>query len=254
MRNNSRRDFIKKTATLSLGALVAPSLISSAFSSTNKHALLLEENNQLFTLPQLEYGYDALEPHIDKLTMEIHHSKHHQGYVNNLNKALESFDKTLLNNDVSLSTIFRNIDKVPQSIRNNAGGHYNHSLFWSLMSPTSGKEPKQMLKSAINKSFSTFTDFKNQFTREALSVFGSGWVWLVINDGKLIITSTPNQDNPLMQTGSIKIKGTPILALDVWEHAYYLKNQNKRAEYIGSWWEVVNWDTCEDIYTLSLEN
>jgi Fe-Mn family superoxide dismutase len=190
-----------------------------------------------FDLPDLPYSYDALEPYIDKMTMEIHHSKHHAAYVTNLNKALEELE----NVPSSIEDILKNISKFKSlTIRNNGGGHYNHSMFWKLMKPKGGGEPKGKLLEAINISFGSFETFKNKFNEAATKVFGSGWAWLIINKDMLEIGITPNQDNPLMDISDFK--GAPILCLDVWEHAYYLKHQNKRADYITNWWNVVNWD------------
>jgi superoxide dismutase, Fe-Mn family len=191
-----------------------------------------------FTLPQLPYAYDALEPHIDARTMEIHHTKHHQAYVNNLNTALEKAPEW---QNKSLDDLMRGINQVPESVRtavrNNGGGHWNHSMFWQLMGPNKGGEPSGKLSTAIKSSFGDFGKFKEQFAAAATSRFGSGWAWLVDDgSGKLSITSTPNQDNPLMEGKKA------ILGLDVWEHAYYLKYQNRRPDYIGAWWNVVNWD------------
>jgi Fe-Mn family superoxide dismutase len=246
---NSRRDFLKKSAALALGTFAASTVINKAFAGTeflkNEAAF---PGNEKYTLLPLPYAYDALEPHIDKLTMEIHYNKHHQAYVNNLNKALETVDSKLLGDLPTLETIFSKIDKLPVAVRNNAGGHYNHSLFWTLMKSNGGGEPKGKLADAIKTNFTSFDEFKKQFTDVAMKRFGSGWAWLVNNNGKLSIGSTANQDNPLMNLGTIEIKGTPILALDVWEHAYYLKNQNLRANYITSWWNVVNWETAEGLF------
>lgn len=251
--NKSRRDFIKKSA-LALAAITVAPAIGKALTTPE----FLEKENALmeggkYTLPALPYAYDALEPHIDKLTMEIHHSKHHQAYVTNLNKALETIDGNILGSPQTLENIFDKVAKLPAALRNNAGGHYNHSLFWQIMSPP-GKigfinEPQATLAEAIKTTFGSFAEFKKQFAEAGMKVFGSGWVWLVkTKEGKLVITSTPNQDNPLMNLDSITIKGKPILALDVWEHAYYLKNQNRRAEYITSWWNLVSWETVEGLY------
>lgn len=187
-----------------------------------------------FELGALPYEYDALEPYIDKLTMEIHHGKHHNAYVNNLNAAVEGTELM----GKSLEELFKNISKHPVAVRNNGGGHFNHSLFWSVMGPNGGK-PEGSLLDAINSAFKSFDEFKTTFNNAAATRFGSGWAWLVVKDGKLSVGSTPNQDNPLMDVSDIK--GTPILGLDVWEHAYYLKYQNRRPEYIGNWWNVVNW-------------
>jgi len=189
-----------------------------------------------FELPKLPYGYDALEPYIDKTTMEIHYTKHHNGYVTKLNDAVAGTD---LENK-SLEEILKNASKHPVGVRNNGGGHYNHSLFWSIMKKDGGGFPKGDLESTINSSFGSFEEFKNKFSNAAATRFGSGWAWLIVKDGKLAITSTANQDNPLMDVA--EEKGTPILGLDVWEHAYYLKYQNRRPEYIDNWWNVINWD------------
>ncbi len=189
-----------------------------------------------FELPKLPYGYDALEPYIDKQTMEIHHTKHHNGYVTKLNGAIEGTELE----GKSLEDILKNVSKHPVAVRNNGGGHYNHSLFWTIMKKGGGGFPKGDLERAINESFGSTEEFKKQFSNAAATRFGSGWAWLIVTDGKFEITSTPNQDNPLMDVADKK--GTPILGLDVWEHAYYLKYQNKRPDYIENWWNVINWD------------
>lgn len=188
-------------------------------------------------LPALPYAFDALEPYIDAQTMQIHHDKHHATYVNNLNAALESADASLRSLDVE--ELLRRIDQVPESIRtavrNNGGGHANHSLFWQIMAPNAGGTPSGEVASAITSTFGSFDRFKETFTKAALGRFGSGWAWLVLKDGKLDVYSTANQDSPLME-GHV-----PLLGLDVWEHAYYLKYQNRRPEYVENWWNVVNW-------------
>jgi len=189
-----------------------------------------------FELPQLSYDYNALEPNIDARTMEIHHTKHHAGYTNNLNNAIK--DSELENK--SIEEILQNISKHSVAVRNNGGGFYNHKLFWEIMSPSGGGEPKGELLNAINKGFGSFAEFKELFNKAAATRFGSGWAWLVNQGGTLVITSSPNQDNPLMDIA--EVKGTPIMGLDVWEHAYYLKYQNKRPEYIDAFWNVVDWD------------
>ncbi len=190
-----------------------------------------------FELPKLDYAYDALEPHIDARTMEIHHSKHHNAYVTNLNKAIEGTDAA----NMSIEDICKNISKYPAAIRNNGGGHYNHSLFWKVMAPNKGGQPTGALADAINAAFGSFDAFKEQFAAAAATRFGSGWAWLIKNvEGKLQVTSTPNQDNPLMDVA--EVKGTPILGVDVWEHAYYLNYQNRRPDYVAAFWNVVNWD------------
>jgi Fe-Mn family superoxide dismutase len=194
-----------------------------------------------FELPALPYATDALEPHIDKLTMEIHHGKHHQAYVTNLNKALEGKAEA----SQSIEEIVKHISKFPAAVRNNGGGHYNHSLFWEVLAPNKGGEPKGELAEAINAAFGSFADFKTKFAEAGATRFGSGWAWLIVTaDNKLAVTSTPNQDNPLMDIA--EVKGTPVLGMDVWEHAYYLKYQNRRPDYISAFWNVVNWDAVAE--------
>lgn len=189
-----------------------------------------------FELPKLPYDYNALEPHIDARTMEIHHSKHHNAYVTNLNNAIAG---TALESQ-SIEEICKNISKHPVAVRNNGGGHYNHSLFWTIMKPNAGGQPTGELADAINSAFGSFEKMKEEFNKAATTRFGSGWAWLVKHDGKLVISSTPNQDNPLMDVA--EVKGTPIMGLDVWEHAYYLNYQNRRPDYINAFWNVINWD------------
>jgi Fe-Mn family superoxide dismutase len=197
-----------------------------------------------YELPPLPYDFNALEPHIDEQTMRIHHDRHHQTYVNNLNAALEK-SPNLQNQPID--QLIRNIDQVPESARqaviNNGGGHANHSMFWEIMGPNAGGEPGGALANQINQEFGSFDNFKTQFAAAAAGRFGSGWAWLVVDqNGKLSITSTPNQNNPLMDGQ------TPLLGLDVWEHAYYLKYQNRRPDYIAAWWNVVNWDAVSKRY------
>jgi Fe-Mn family superoxide dismutase len=196
-----------------------------------------------FELPQLPYAYDALEPHIDKETMNIHHTKHHNTYVTNLNNAIKGNAELEAK---SVEEIVANLDAVPEAIRtavrNNGGGHANHSLFWQLLSPNGGGAPSGELADAITKKFGSFESFKEEFNKAATTRFGSGWAWLVVNNGELEVTSTANQDSPLSEGK------TPVLALDVWEHAYYLKYQNRRPEYITSFWNVVNWDEASKRY------
>ena len=189
----------------------------------------------MFELPALPYAHNALEPHIDEKTMEIHHGKHHQAYVNNLNNAVKRNPAE----GVSLNDLIHNISKYSPAIRNNGGGHWNHSFFWGIMGPNAGGQPTGALMDAIVASFGSFDAMKEQFNSAATTRFGSGWAWLIVHDHKLAITSTPNQDNPLMDIA--EVKGTPILGLDVWEHAYYLHYQNRRPDYIGAFWNVVNW-------------
>lgn len=196
-----------------------------------------------FELPQLPYAYDALEPHIDKETMNIHHTKHHNTYVTNLNNALAGNEELLAK---SVEEVISNLDAVPEAartaVRNNGGGHANHSLFWQILSPNGGGEPTGELAEAITKKFGSFDAFKEEFAKAATTRFGSGWAWLAVNNGELEVTSTPNQDSPLMEGK------TPVLGLDVWEHAYYLNYQNRRPDYIGAFWNVVNWDEVNKRY------
>ena len=193
------------------------------------------------SLPALPYAHDALEPHIDAQTMQIHHGKHHQAYVDNLNKALTGSD----GESKTLEELMANISAYPAAVRNNGGGHYNHSLFWSILGPNGG-QPGGELATAINDSFGGLDGLKEKMNAAGATRFGSGWAWLIVKDGKLEVTSTPNQDNPLMDIA--EVKGTPILGIDVWEHAYYLKYQNKRPDYLAAIWNVINWSEVEKRY------
>lgn len=200
-------------------------------------------------LPQLKYDYNALEPYVDGLTMTIHHTKHHQTYINNLNAALEKYPEFA---DKDVKELLTNLDALPQDIKqpviNNGGGHYNHSLFWNMMTPNGSGKPSGNLEEAINKKFGSFENFKDVFAKAAATRFGSGWAWLVVNSqGELEVMSTPNQNNPISE-GLI-----PVLGLDVWEHAYYLKYQNKRPEYVTNWWNVVNWDEVNRLYNEAIK-
>ena len=200
-----------------------------------------------YSVPNLPYGFDALQPHIDAKTMEIHHGKHHATYVSKLNAAVEGkADLTSKN----IEDLIKNISALPKEIqgavRNNGGGHANHSLFWTIMGPKAGGQPTGDLASAITKDLGGFDKFKELFTNAGLNRFGSGWAWLVVQNGKLAVGSTPNQDNPLMDVA--EFKGTPILGIDVWEHAYYLNYQNRRPDYITAFWNVINWKTVADRY------
>ncbi len=196
-----------------------------------------------FELPALPYATNALEPHIDTKTMEIHHGKHHQAYVTNLNKALEGKPEA----DWSIEEINKNISKFSAAVRNNGGGHYNHSLFWTVLAPNAGGTPEGELAAAIDEAFGSFDEFKKKFSEAAATRFGSGWAWLVVDAGKkLQITSTANQDNPLFDLPEITVKGTPILGIDVWEHAYYLNYQNRRPDYLAAIWNVVNWKNVSE--------
>ena len=193
-----------------------------------------------FTLPNLPYAFNALEPHIDARTMEIHHGKHHNAYVTNLNKAIAGTDAE----NLSIEDICRYASKYPAAVRNNGGGHYNHSLFWTVLGSDGGGAPSGALAKAIDSAFGSFDAFKSKFAEAAAGRFGSGWAWLIVDaNGKVAVTSTPNQDNPLMDVA--EAKGTPILGLDVWEHAYYLNYQNRRPDYIAAFWNVVNWSEVE---------
>ena len=196
----------------------------------------------IFKLSDLPYDYNALEPHIDARTMEIHHTKHHGAYTSKLNDALQTEDKGAQ----SIEEIMQNVSQYSGAVRNNGGGYFNHNLFWEIMSPNGGGEPSGEIGKAINSTFGSFEKFKNEFANAAATRFGSGWAWLVKNNVKLIIGSTPNQDNPLMDVSDLK--GTPILGLDVWEHAYYLNYQNRRPDYIEAFFNVINWDKVNELF------
>lgn len=201
-----------------------------------------------FELPPLPYAYDALEPNIDDATMHLHHDKHHQAYVNNLNAAVEGTEFA----NMSIDELVRNLNLVPEAkrtaVRNNGGGHYNHSMFWEIMTPGGGGDPRGEIASAINAAFGDFATLKDTFNKAGAGRFGSGWAWLILgSDGKLAVTSTPNQDNPLM-SGFVEAPGYPILGNDVWEHAYYLNYQNRRPDYLAAWWNTVNWDAINERY------
>lgn len=225
MENQGRRKFIKHAVAAAAAIHLVPAFKAIA-----------GEQADPFTLPALKYPFEALEPHIDSLTMQIHHGKHHQAYVNNLNKAITEGGIAKPN----LNTLMQEISKYSPAIRNNGGGHYNHTMFWELMTPAGGGEPTGAVADAINAQFGSFATFKEKFNTAATGRFGSGWAWLVAAGGKLAIGSTPNQDNPLMDVS--EIKGTPLIGLDVWEHAYYLKYQNKRVDYVNAWWNIINWN------------
>ncbi|CAN5188266.1 superoxide dismutase [Mn] [soil metagenome] len=242
---NSRRSFIQKSFLAGIGI----SLLGKNVLNAEEKKSLIDFNSTTgpYTLPALPYPYDALEPHIDRQTMEIHHDKHHQGYVNNLNKAVEG----LKGPEVSLEEMLKSVSKYPAAIRNNGGGHWNHSFFWEILRPSYAASapvaPSGKLGDAIFSTFGSFQKFQEQFEAAGKERFGSGWAWLIVGaDKKLAICSTANQDNPLMDVA--EIKGTPILAIDVWEHAYYLKYQNKRADYLTAFWRIVNWDKAEDLF------
>ena len=199
-----------------------------------------------FTLSPLPYAHEALEPHIDTLTMQIHHGKHHQAYVDNLNKAIAGTE----HENKSIEELVANAGKISVAVRNNGGGHWNHTFFWESLAPQAGGTPKGELAAAIDAAFGSFDAFKEKFANAGMTRFGSGWAWLSLNDKKeLFISSTPNQDNPLMDVA--EVKGTPLLGVDVWEHAYYLKYQNRRADYLGAFWNVISWDKIEARYQAS---
>ena len=192
-----------------------------------------------FTLPPLPYAFEALEPHIDAQTMQIHHGKHHQAYVDNLNKAIAGTE----HENKSLEELVKNSGSISPAVRNNGGGHWNHSFFWEILGSNSGGQPGGQLAEAINQSFGSLDGLKEKMNAAGTTRFGSGWAWLIVKDGKLEVTSTPNQDNPLMDVA--EVKGRPILGIDVWEHAYYLKYQNKRPDYLAAIWNVINWEKVE---------
>jgi Fe-Mn family superoxide dismutase len=266
----TRREFLQKSLLAGIGITVLGK--SALTAGNNSQQVKIVGGQMLFALPKLPYGYDALEPWIDKRTMEIHYTKHHQAYVDNLNKALASKNKEPksevsgggeeppvvsadhvgdnLSGRTELEELLKDIAGEPVAVRNNAGGHWNHSFFWEIMRPASENHtpniPVGDLMDNIVKTFGSFDEFKTKFSQAAKDRFGSGWAWLISQEGKLVITSTPNQDNPLMDVADVK--GKPLLGLDVWEHAYYLKHQNMRATYINDWWNVVNWDKVSEHY------
>jgi superoxide dismutase, Fe-Mn family len=247
------KKIIMFTGTIIMGLFFAnpgQSTETKNHSNNNESKILIEMimKDGLHTLPELPYAYDALEPHIDARTMEIHHTKHHQAYINNLNNAIGGTDLA----NKSLEEIFANMSKHPVAVRNNGGGHWNHSLFWQVLSPNGGGKPSAKLLNAIESKFGSFDSFKDEFNKAAATRFGSGWAWLLVDaNGQLQISSTANQDNPLMDIADVK--GTPILGLDVWEHAYYLHYQNRRPDYINSFWNVVNWAEVEKRYDALVE-
>lgn len=233
--NNSRRKFIRNSSMIALAGFGSTLLPSSIIDAVAEPSFFSDD---VFSLPALPYAYDALEPHIDKLTMEIHHTKHHKSYVDNLNKAVKELKDSPI---PSLETLVKNASKYSVAIRNHGGGHWNHSFFWKLMKPNGGGAPEGKIAVEINNAFGSFDAFKIKMEEASMKRFGSGWAWLVVDaDNKLAIGSTPNQDNPLMDLSDFK--GKPLLGIDVWEHAYYLKYQNKRADYVKAWWNLLNWE------------
>jgi Fe-Mn family superoxide dismutase len=243
----NRRNFIVGTGLVGAGLLgageAAPGLLHAGTTTDFEPNLKSEEKTVAFSVPPLPYAFDALEPHIDAKTMEIHHDKHHAAYVTNLNKALDGHADL---QSKSLEDLLKNLDALPDAIRNpvrnNAGGHWNHSLFWTQLKKGGGGEPSGDLGAAIKSTFGSFADFQTKFAAAGVGRFGSGWAWLLVKDGKLVIDSTPNQDTP------ISLNAKAVLGLDVWEHAYYLKYQNRRPDYIAAWWNVVNWDSAAELY------
>ena len=200
-----------------------------------------------FTLAPLPYAYEALEPHIDTQTMHIHHDKHHQAYVDNLNKAVAGTD----NETKSLADLIKHAGSISPAVRNNGGGHWNHTFFWESLAGNAAGKPSGKLSDAIDAAFGSLDAFKEKFNQAGMTRFGSGWAWLIVKDSKLEVSSTPNQDNPLMDVA--EVKGTPVLGADVWEHAYYLKYQNKRADYLAAFWNVVNWSKVEERFAATMK-
>jgi len=245
---NSRRKFLQQAALIA-GAGMTTSLTSSK--NIFNEATEMQDSTGGFTLPPLPYAYDALEPFIDKQTMEIHYTKHHQAYINNLNKAMADAGET--GKYSSIEELLKKVSGYNEIVRNNAGGHYNHSLFWKLLKPAGSNLPGGVLLDAINNNFHSFENFKTIFTERAMSVFGSGWVWLIVDENKKLsgIVTTQNQQNLLMDNA--RMKGDAVLALDVWEHAYYLKYQNRRAEYVAAWWNVINWEEASRLFTEAMK-
>ena len=228
-----KRTFLKNSAILGVGGLITGS-IPGALSAAARSGSGASDHE--FKLPELDYAYDALEPHIDAMTMEIHHSKHHAGYTRKFNAAMNEAGL----HDKDMKAIFKKVSSHSTSIRNNGGGYYNHNMFWKGLSPEGGGEPKGDLLKAIEKSFGSFDKFREKFSAAAATRFGSGWAWLINTREGLKVSSTPNQDNPLMDVA--ETNGFPLLGLDVWEHAYYLNYQNRRGDYISAFWNIVNWD------------
>jgi Fe-Mn family superoxide dismutase len=227
----NKRSFIK-TSIAGIGGLVSYPLIAKGKSLISDN----RSGQKEFELPELPYSYNSLEPYIDEKTVMVHHSKHHAAYTKKFNAAVKEAGITGKN----AREILKEVSKYPLSVRNNGGGYLNHKLYWKFMSPEGGGTPDGVLLEAINRDFVTFEDFKNEFSTTAKQIFGSGWAWLIVSEGRLKVTSTPNQDNPIMDIA--EVKGSPILCIDVWEHAYYLKYQNRRAEYVDAFWNIVNWD------------
>jgi Fe-Mn family superoxide dismutase len=230
----NKRTFLKTSLLSGAGILLGADLMHAAGRVSSQH--VTGTGTEGFVQPALGYEYNALEPWIDAQTMEIHYSKHHAAYTKNLNAAVSELNIS----GVSISNLLAEVSKYPVSVRNNGGGFYNHNLYWKIMTPGGSQAPQAALLEKINKSFGSFEAFKEEFSKKAMTVFGSGWTWLIETEGKLKIVNTPNQDNPLMDVAADK--GNPLLCIDVWEHAYYLKYQNRRKEYVDNFWKVINWD------------
>jgi superoxide dismutase, Fe-Mn family len=244
---NNRRDFLKKGALLGLTGIVGKLAGTGRLDEIENAANTLSAGSPAFKLPPLPYAYDALEPFIDKQTMEIHYTKHHQAYIDKLNNTAS----TNIDYQASDETKCKSIDNATAAVvRNNLGGYYNHSLLWTLLKPNSNASPNAptgKLAEAIKKDFGSFENLKKEYSETAVKIFGSGWCWLIVQNDKLKISTTPNQDNPLMKVAAEQ--GRIVMALDVWEHAYYLKYQNKRADYIAGWWNIINWGKAEELFT-----
>ncbi len=243
----NKREFLKRSAILGAGALVAPSVATSCMNSSaaggaTASLVAIGEGGE-FIQPELGYAFDALEPHIDAMTMELHYGKHHAGYTKKFNAALEHENM----HPTDIYKIFSGISGLGAGVRNNGGGYFNHSLYWKFMSPEGGGEPTGKIAAAITENFGSFAQFKELFSATSASHFGSGWGWLILNpEGKLQVTSTPNQDNPLMDV--VEEQGTPLLTIDVWEHAYYLNYQNRRTSYVEAYWNVIDWKFIGALY------
>jgi len=248
----NKREFLKTSAILGAGTLIAPSVASSCMNSSAANgatASLVATNAEgRFAQPELGYAFDALEPHIDAMTMEVHYGKHHAGYTRKFNNALEHADL----HSTDIYKLFSSVSSHGNGVRNNGGGYFNHNLYWKFMSPEGGGEPTGKLAEAITEAFGSFGQFKELFSATAGSHFGSGWGWLILDgEGALQVTSTPNQDNPLMDV--VDIQGTPLLNIDVWEHAYYLNYQNMRTSYIEAYWNVIDWKFVGALYEEGLD-
>ena len=246
-----KREFLKTSAILGAGTLIAPALSSSCSNSAAQAgataSLVAQGDDGQFLQPELGYAFGALEPHVDAMTMEVHYGKHHAGYTSKFNAALEHADF----HSTDIYQLFASVSNYGSGIRNNGGGYFNHNLYWKFMSPEGGGEPQGILAAAIADDFGSFAEFKDLFTAPAASHFGSGWAWLLLDDaGRLQVTSLPNQDNPLMDVSPVR--GTPLLNIDVWEHAYYLKYQNMRKSYVEAYWNVIDWNFVAALYDEAL--